>query len=78
MITIYTIKTVNKEAVLKRKVNLTTEEHTAKDYISICFGNEAKTKTLISLVNFSINFILREGHQIISLSHGAGLRIKEK
>jgi len=34
---------------LKRKVNLTTSEHTSKDYISLCFGNEAKTKSLISL-----------------------------
>jgi WD40 repeat protein len=50
MITIYNVKIVNKEVVLKKKVNLTTEDHTAKEYISLCFGNEVKTKSLISLV----------------------------
>ena len=49
MITIYSIQKVSGEIMLKRKVNLTTSEHTSKDYISVCFGNEAKTKTLISL-----------------------------
>ena len=40
---------MHKDTVLKPKVHLTSEEHTSKDYISLCFGNEAKKK-LISLV----------------------------
>lgn len=49
MVTVYTIQRVHGEIQLKRKVNLTTNEHTSKDYISLSFGNESKTKSLVSL-----------------------------
>jgi len=49
MITIYTIQQKHDAIPLKKKVNLTTSEHTSKEFISICFGNEPKTKSLISL-----------------------------
>ena len=48
MITIYSIQQTH-ELQLRRKVNLATSEHTSKDYISLCFGNETKTRSLISL-----------------------------
>ena len=54
MITIYNIKSVRKETILKPKVHLSSEEHSSKEYVSLCFGNEPKTKKLISLVCFPI------------------------
>ena len=50
IISIYSRPKEPKDSAFKRKVNLTTSEHTSKDYISLCFGNEAKTKSLIALV----------------------------
>lgn len=49
MITVYTIQRTHDEVQLRRKVNLTTSEHTSKDFVSVCFGNESRTKSLISL-----------------------------
>eukprot|EP00831_Metopus_contortus_P042287 TRINITY_DN3343_c0_g1_i1.p1 TRINITY_DN3343_c0_g1~~TRINITY_DN3343_c0_g1_i1.p1 ORF type:complete len:1270 (-),score=308.03 TRINITY_DN3343_c0_g1_i1:73-3882(-) len=59
VIIIYTINRIDKDRdkdkererdiILKRKVTLTTADHTSKDFISLCFGNEIKTKSLISL-----------------------------
>ena len=49
IITVYFIQKTSTDIQLRRKVNLTTSEHTSKDYISLCFGNEPKTKSLISL-----------------------------
>lgn len=49
MITVYSINKVHGEVQLKHKVNLSTNEHTSKEYVSLCFGNEPKTRSLISL-----------------------------
>ena len=49
IITIYTLQQSHNEVQLRRKVNLSTNEHTSNEYISLCFGNEPKTRSLISL-----------------------------
>jgi len=49
VIRIYNIDKKDGGIQLKRKVILSTNEHTSKEYISLCFGNELKTRTLISL-----------------------------